>query len=152
MSTQIGFTPPLPRTWKFELGGHAGTIEETITSDKIIYRWLSDVGQVELKFMESKTREPNEVVEAAAKSSQTRRAVLSMEKEVGFDELKHMPFTKIQVDGGHAVPFVTWRGVSPFAQSSGEGIRMNMVRYFLNGNRLRVRRDVTHEEVWYTLS
>lgn len=128
-------------------------VEETITSDKMyFYRWLSDVGEVKLDIMESDTRESTEVVEAKLKSSQTRREILVIEKEVGFDELKHMPFTKIQVDGGHAVPFLTWRGVSPFAQSSGEGIRMNMVRYFLNGTRLRVRRDVTHEEVWYTLS
>lgn len=75
-----------------------------------------------------------------------------MEKELGFDELKQQPFTKIQVDGGHAVAFLTWRGVSPFNPSGGGDINMVHVRYFLDGNRLRVRRDVSHEETWYTLS
>lgn len=75
-----------------------------------------------------------------------------MEKELGFDELKEQPFAIIRADGGHPVPFLTWQGVSPFAPSSEAGIHMRNVRYFLDGNRLRARRDVSHEESWYTLS
>jgi hypothetical protein len=75
-----------------------------------------------------------------------------VEKELGFDELKRQPFTKIQVDGGPSVSFLTWQGVSPFAAGGPGDINMVHVRYFLDGNRLRTRRDVSHEEVWYTLS
>ncbi len=75
-----------------------------------------------------------------------------MDEEIGFEELKQTPFTKIQTDGRTPVPFMTWRGVPPFIQSGPGDINVTDVRYFLNGNRLRVRRDLTHEEVWYTLS
>jgi hypothetical protein len=79
--------------------------------------------------------------------------MLGMEQEFGFDELKQKPFKQIQVDGGGPVSFFAWRGVSPYASTATPGaISMVRVRYFLNGNRLRVRRDVSYEEVWYTLS
>ena len=75
-----------------------------------------------------------------------------MEKEIGFTELKQQPFTRIQIDGGQPVSFSTWQGMSPFAPSGPGDINMVNVRYFLNGTRLRVRRDISHEESWYTLS
>jgi hypothetical protein len=75
-----------------------------------------------------------------------------MEKELGFDALKRLPFAKIQVDGGPSVSFLTWHGVSPFAAGGPGDINIVHVRYFLEGNRLRVRRDVSHEEIRYTLS
>jgi hypothetical protein len=68
MSTQIGFTPPPPpRKWKFDLGGHAGTIEETITGNKIyLYDWLNAAGNVKFGILQSETRQSNDVVEAKA--------------------------------------------------------------------------------------
>jgi hypothetical protein len=68
MSTQIGFTPPEPpRKWKFDLGGQAGMIEETITPNKIyLYDWVSGNGTVKLGIMQSDTRQSNDVVEARA--------------------------------------------------------------------------------------
>lgn len=75
-----------------------------------------------------------------------------MEKELGFEELQQQPFTKIQVDGGQPVSLLTWQGVSPFVTGGPGEINMAHVRYFLNGNRLRVRQDMSHEERWYTLS
>jgi hypothetical protein len=74
-----------------------------------------------------------------------------MEQEFGFDELKQMPFLRIQIDGGHAVSFLTWRGVSPFAETGPGDVNMAQVRYFLDGNRLRVRRHLDGD-VWYTLT
>jgi hypothetical protein len=153
MSTQIGFTPEPLRKWKFDLFGDAGMIEETIADDKrYLYLWRADLGVVTLEIMRSDIRLSNEVVEAKLRSSQTRIEIQAVEREVGFDELKRMPFMKIQVDGGHAVPFLTWRGVSPYAAGGPGEINLVLVRYFLNGNRLRIRRDVSHEEIWYTLS
>jgi hypothetical protein len=68
MSTQIGFTPPPPpRKWRFDIGDQAGTIEETITGNKIyLYDWLDNTGNVKLGIMQSETRQSNEVVEAKA--------------------------------------------------------------------------------------
>jgi hypothetical protein len=68
MSTQIGFTPPEPpRKWKLDLGGQAGTIEETITPNKIyLYDWVADTGNVKLGILQSESRQSNEVVEAKA--------------------------------------------------------------------------------------
>ena len=68
MDRPIGFTPPEPpRKWKFDLGGQAGTIEETITGNKIyLYDWISDNGTVKLGILQSETRQSNEDVEAKA--------------------------------------------------------------------------------------
>lgn len=67
--TPIGFTPPEPpRKWKFDLGGQAGFIEETITGNKIyLYDWVSVSGTAKLGIMQSETQQSNEVVEARAR-------------------------------------------------------------------------------------
>ncbi len=49
------------------MGGHAGTIEETITANKIyLYDWISDNGTANLGILQSETRQSNEDVEAKA--------------------------------------------------------------------------------------
>jgi hypothetical protein len=72
MSTQIGFTPPPPpRKWRFDIGGHAGmikeTVKETVTGNKIyFYDWCSESGNFSFGILQSETRQSNEVVEAKA--------------------------------------------------------------------------------------
>jgi hypothetical protein len=73
-----------------------------------------------------------------------------VEEELGWDELKKRKFAQIQIDGGKPIPFETWGGISPFvADRLGEMSRVS-VRYFIKGNRLRVRRDFDGD-YWYTL-
>jgi hypothetical protein len=72
-----------------------------------------------------------------------------MEQDLSLEQLKATrPFTKIQRDGAPEVSLDKWNGVAPFASVYAG----SLVRYFLDGNRLRVRRDLSHEEIWYTLS
>jgi hypothetical protein len=73
-----------------------------------------------------------------------------MEQELDLEQVKaQLSVTKIQRDGGPVVPLATWQGWSattPVPHMNG------LVRYFLDGNRLRVRQDASGEEGWYTLS
>jgi hypothetical protein len=75
--------------------------------------------------------------------------------ELGFGEFLEKAlsagFTSIQVDGGTPVPLATWRGVSVQAAGGPGDINFANVRYFLEGDRLRVRKDF-HGDVWYTLA
>jgi hypothetical protein len=72
-----------------------------------------------------------------------------------FEEFKQKALdlgnTRIQVDGGYPVSLAAWNGVSPFADSGPGDINMVGVSYHLDGQRVRVHRDL-HGDVWYTLS
>lgn len=62
-------------------------------------------------------------------------------------ELKAKSFTMIERDRGHGVPLASWQGwasVTPAPHVN------KPVKYFLEGNRLRVCQGT--EEGWYTLS
>jgi hypothetical protein len=75
-------------------------------------------------------------------------------EELGFEEFMQRAisagFTSIQVDGGTAVALRTWQGVSVQAAGGPGDFTFVTVRYFLEGNRLRVRKDF-HGDFWYTL-
>jgi hypothetical protein len=72
-----------------------------------------------------------------------------MEQELNLDQIRALPFTRIQRDGATPVPLATWMGWSSVAPAPHANY---MARYFVDGNRLRARQDVSHDEGWYTLS
>jgi hypothetical protein len=73
-----------------------------------------------------------------------------MERELNLEQIRAQPsVTRIQRDGGHGVPLATWQG---WSSTTPAPYVNGLVRYFLDGNRLRVRRDGSGEEGWYTLS
>ena len=65
-------------------------------------------------------------------------------------EAKNLSYTRIRRDGDTQWrPLESWGG---FSASTGVALMTVQVVYYLEGNRVRVRRALDDQEYWYTLS